>query len=298
LDYVWIETEVYDKNNLYQYTTSLYHAVLMLTGNDVGPRGSFQLAFVALMLLTGAIINANIFGNMAVILQSLNKKSTNFQEKLDIANETMKNLNIPMKLQEEVKNYFTFTQNTLDHQQELDEFLKTLSPSLRQKIISSIFSEVININPVFNNNKAAISHILLSLETKLFYPEDQIITQGDHPDFVYFISRGECDISVFTEKQKEIYVSTIREGAYFGEVALLKNCKRTASVFSKNYTTLAQVDCIAFRDIIQEFPSIKASMETTIREKYKDPWKKFQKKSIHNIDYFSYGISDEIIEEI
>lgn len=121
----------------------------MLGGGDVGPRGSFQTFFVITMLVAGAIINANIFGNMAVILQSLNRKATTFQEKLDNANETMKNLKLPISLQEEVKNYFTFTQNTLDHQKELDEFVKTLSPSLRQKVISCIFQDVIMMNPVF-----------------------------------------------------------------------------------------------------------------------------------------------------
>jgi ABC-type tungstate transport system substrate-binding protein len=54
----------------------------MLGGNDIGPKGEFQLIFVSIFLLLGAIINSIIFGNMAVILQSLNRKSTEFQEKL------------------------------------------------------------------------------------------------------------------------------------------------------------------------------------------------------------------------
>ena len=86
---------------------------------------------------------------MAVILQSLNKKSTSFQEKLDNANETMKNLKIPPTLQDEVKAFFTFTQNTQNHQVELKVFMETLSPSLKQKVIASIFQEVITVNPIF-----------------------------------------------------------------------------------------------------------------------------------------------------
>ena len=43
LDYVYIETGVYESANTYKYWMSLYHSVLMLTGNDIGPRGNNQV---------------------------------------------------------------------------------------------------------------------------------------------------------------------------------------------------------------------------------------------------------------
>lgn len=39
-------------------------------------------------------------------------------------------------------------------------------------------------------------------------------------------------------------------------------------------------------------------MEKKIFEEYSDPWKKFVKKMLRNIDYLSYGVTDETIEEI
>lgn len=52
LDYVWVETHLYEEGSFQQYLNALYHAILMLGGNDVGPRGNFQLAFVCATLLT------------------------------------------------------------------------------------------------------------------------------------------------------------------------------------------------------------------------------------------------------
>jgi hypothetical protein len=121
----------------------------MLGGNDVGPRSIVQLIFVAAMLLMAAIINANIFGNMAVLIQSLNRKSANFQERMEYASETMKNLRIPEPMQEEVKSYLTYTQSTLDHQKDLDEFLNMLSPSLRHQVSTHIFYNTISDNTIF-----------------------------------------------------------------------------------------------------------------------------------------------------
>ena len=40
LDYVWVRTDFYIEDKFFQYCSSVYHAILMLTGNDLGPRGS------------------------------------------------------------------------------------------------------------------------------------------------------------------------------------------------------------------------------------------------------------------
>ena len=82
----------------------------MLAGNEVGPRNTESVVFVAIVLIIGAIINANIFGNMAVIIQELNKKASRFQEKIDAANTAMKNMKIPPELRHKVINYLLYTQ--------------------------------------------------------------------------------------------------------------------------------------------------------------------------------------------
>ena len=87
--------------------------MLLLAGNDVGPRGDIQVAVSTTCIVIGAIINANIFGNMAVLLQGINRKATRFQEKLDTANTAMKNMKIPEQLQRRVQNYIMTTESTL-----------------------------------------------------------------------------------------------------------------------------------------------------------------------------------------
>jgi hypothetical protein len=94
----------------------------MLNGNEIGPRTIQTLVFVSTVLIIGAMVNANIFGNMAVIIQEMNKKDSRFQEKIDIANTAMKNLNIKKELQDKVINYLLYTQSNRDQQKELQEF--------------------------------------------------------------------------------------------------------------------------------------------------------------------------------
>lgn len=115
---------------------------------------------------------------------------------------------------------------------------------------------------------------------------------------MYFIARGEFDIFVTDENQMERFTSTIKNGQYFGEVALIKDCKRTATVISKNYSTCAELMRPAFNKLVTRYPFIKDSMENRMRDSYNDKWKKFIKRCLRNIDYLSYGIPDRLIEEM
>jgi len=99
LDYVWVATTYFEDGIMYKYWMALYHSVLLLTGNDIGPRGSVQVAFVTFFITIGAIINANMFGELAVIVSTMNRKTSQFHEKLDVWNTAMKNLGLPENLQ-------------------------------------------------------------------------------------------------------------------------------------------------------------------------------------------------------
>ena len=115
LDYLWIETELWEKNIWFKYWTSQYHSILILSGGDVGPRGPFQLFFVTYTILIAAIVNANIFGNLALIVQQMNHKNTVFQDKIDSANTAMKNMRLPELTQKQVQEYIFQTEYTLDN---------------------------------------------------------------------------------------------------------------------------------------------------------------------------------------
>lgn len=141
LDYVWVKTEFYEKDNLYKYATCVYYIVNVMVGNEIGPRNVLQLFFLALLLMISAFINANIFGLIAMILQQMNRKTNKFQDKLDSANLMMKTLNIPEEIRDQVQSYLIYTRSTQDHQKDLDQFLSMLSPSLKVLIRQNIFKD-------------------------------------------------------------------------------------------------------------------------------------------------------------
>jgi len=57
-------------------------------------------------MLVGNLIIANIVGEMAVLMQIITRRSAAFQEKLDIANAIMNNINLTDDCRLEVRDYF------------------------------------------------------------------------------------------------------------------------------------------------------------------------------------------------
>ena len=51
-----------------KYSTALYLGVLMISNNEMGPVNSVELATATIFLLLSSILNAQIFGDIAVLI--------------------------------------------------------------------------------------------------------------------------------------------------------------------------------------------------------------------------------------
>ena len=179
-DYMLASSEIYEQDDMYLYLHSVYWSVNMLNGNEIGPRRITTLLYVSCALIFGAMVNANIVGSMAVIIQELNKKASRFQEQIDIANTAMKNLNINKDLKSKVINYLLYTQSNRDQQRELETFKELISPSLQMEVTRYMFTDIIKVNSILQTSTTkVIDAFLQNLNTFLFLPEDFIIKQGE-----------------------------------------------------------------------------------------------------------------------
>lgn len=68
-------------------------------GTDICPRSVLQTALGTLGVFVGSIINANIFGELAVILSGMGRVEKAFQSKLAAMNTAMINLDLPESIQ-------------------------------------------------------------------------------------------------------------------------------------------------------------------------------------------------------
>lgn len=106
-------TSIYEESMLYQYLSSFYYMIACFGGNEMGPLNPLECIYIILMMVFAAIINANLFGEMSFLMTVVSKTQMEFQLKVDVANTTMHNINLENKVQEEIRQYFRFTQATL-----------------------------------------------------------------------------------------------------------------------------------------------------------------------------------------
>jgi CRP-like cAMP-binding protein len=103
---------------------------------------------------------------------------------------------------------------------------------------------------------------------------------------MYFIAKGECAVNIIDEKKRVIEdYKILRIGDYFGEVALIYGCQRSATVISKKYSTLAKLTKHNFKEIQTEYPEIVTCLKEGIY-KYNDRMKKFLAFTIQRVEYF------------
>ena len=137
--------------------------------------------------------------------------------------------------------------------------------------------------------KDLIASLVEKLGVQLTMPEDEIIKQDEMPDVLemYIIGKGGCSVHVRDQRGKEHKgIRILKEGDHFGEIALLYNCKRSATVESGNYNTLAKIQKPRFRELLSEYPEYETCLKQHIIEQYKDPKTKFIQDMIKRVDYF------------
>lgn len=59
-----------------QYIIVVYYAILMVLGNEMGPRSLTQTIVASIMFIFGALILAFIFGSIAAAMSGANMKNT------------------------------------------------------------------------------------------------------------------------------------------------------------------------------------------------------------------------------
>jgi CRP/FNR family cyclic AMP-dependent transcriptional regulator len=92
---------------------------------------------------------------------------------------------------------------------------------------------------------------------KRSYPRNTIIlSEGDNSDSLYVILSGKVKVYLNDENGKEAIINYQEEGEYFGELSLIDDYKRSASIMTTVKTTVAIMSKQAFHQVLQGNPNI------------------------------------------
>ncbi len=93
-----------------------------------------------------------------------------------------------------------------------------------------------------------------------------IIAEGDIGDTFYLIVRGTADV-VRTYDGEERQIDGLQDGDYFGEMALLADTPRTATVRARTPCLLLTLARDQFNDLVNSAPEVRRMMDELVRER-------------------------------
>ncbi|MBN1903530.1 MAG: cyclic nucleotide-binding domain-containing protein [Deltaproteobacteria bacterium] len=111
--------------------------------------------------------------------------------------------------------------------------------------------------PMFDQIKSDDLKILArSMNFMDFQPREVIFSEGDKGDFVCFVTRGALDVVKKNEKGKDVVIATLGKGRSIGEMSIIDDFPRSATVKAKSQTTLLILTRKRFEDMLEQHPQI------------------------------------------
>lgn len=113
---------------------------------------------------------------------------------------------------------------------------------------------------------AELDAIKISEIASLLHPRQvpsryAIVKRGEFADAMYFIVTGEVEVDIHPVPKK------LSNGEFFGEIALLKDCERTATVTALTECQLLYLDSHDFHRLLHANPEIREDIESAMKHR-------------------------------
>jgi ATP-binding cassette subfamily B protein len=116
-------------------------------------------------------------------------------------------------------------------------------------------------------NDDALSKLIPRFDSERFGEKRVIVQEGDPGDKFYLIVRGKLEVYKDTEHGTRERLAVLSDGDFFGEIALLSNQQRNASVGTLTPSVLLSLSRKAFLEILADAPELRAKLEYAMAER-------------------------------
>jgi cAMP-dependent protein kinase regulator len=115
-------------------------------------------------------------------------------------------------------------------------------------------SECVSHSFMFNSlEEKDLLTVINAMEEKRFESGESVINQGENGDVLYIIESGSLDcFKKFNNDDEEKYLKTYKPGETFGELALLYNAPRAATIRAKDNSVAWSLDRETFNHIVKD----------------------------------------------
>jgi hypothetical protein len=129
----------------------------------------------------------------------------------------------------------------------------TLAPGYTQGLLASPLFEGLSEDELYT--------LIRELRLLSFDPGDIIISEGEPGQSLFILTVGAVKVSVRNEHGKNVRVTDLRAGSFFGEMATVSGKPRTATVTAAQRCELLELDKPALDQIAARHPRVREVLE-------------------------------------
>nr|CAI5833679.1 unnamed protein product [Callosobruchus analis] len=262
----WVAiNELQDAFWLDQYSWSLFKAMshmLCIGYGKFPPQSLTDMWLTMLSMISGATCYALFLGHATNLIQSLDSSRRQYREKVKQVEEYMAYRKLPREMRQRITEYFEHRYQGKFFDEEC--ILGELSEKLREDVINYNCRSLVASVPFFANaDSNFVSDVVTKLKYEVFQPGDIIIKEGTIGSKMYFIQEGIVDIVMANGE----VATSLSDGSYFGEICLLTNARRVASVRAETYCNLFSLSVDHFNAVLDQYPLMRRTMESVAAER-------------------------------
>ena len=131
--------------------------------------------------------------------------------------------------------------------------------------------ELLRSVPIFAKVEPAKLKLLAFTSERLTFEVGQeVCHQGDAGDAMYVILAGVADVLIDTPTAGQIKVAELSRNGFVGEIAILCDVPRTATVRAKERLVTLKINRDLFYRMVQEFPTMAVEMMRELAHRLED----------------------------
>ncbi|KAI5708516.1 hypothetical protein M8J77_024333 [Diaphorina citri] len=250
---------------LEQYSWALFKAMSHMLCIGYGrfpPQSLTDMWLTMLSMISGATCYALFLGHATNLIQSLDSSRRQYRERVKQVEEYMAYRKLPREMRQRITEYFEHRYQGKFFDEEA--ILGELSEKLREDVINYNCRSLVASVPFFANaDSNFVSDVVTKLKYEVFQPGDIIIKEGTIGNKMYFIQEGIVDIVMANGD----IATSLSDGSYFGEICLLTNARRVASVRAETYCNLFSLSVEHFNCVLSQYPLMRRTMESVAAER-------------------------------
>ncbi|KAI9336710.1 cyclic nucleotide-binding-like protein [Obelidium mucronatum] len=230
------------------------------------PETISEQAITIIFIVCGAALYALFVGLLSSAAIAYDSSGRLYRQKIDELNEYLNWKQIDAATKKKVLSYYEFKYRGKYFEEQT--LLSDMNSSLRMELASINCRRLIEQVPFLHRDmkdgrdSIYLGKIATALNAVYYIPGDFIFHQGESGSNMYFVQSGKVDIIVGGKK-----VASANAGSFFGEVALIANIPRTASIQAVTACTLYSLSAMDFSIIINEFEDMKEHIELIYQDR-------------------------------